>query len=534
MPTAVQLPGLPAFLDSSQNSDQILAAMLATIPPGLDISEGSFIWDALAPVALELATAAANAQQALARSFAETTFGAYLDLRVAEHGLTRLPAVAATGTLHVIGAPGTTIPDATVFSTASSTAVPAVLFQTVGAAVIPGGGAVDIPIRAVVAGALGNVSANAITFFATGIPGATSAANPAVTTGGLDTESDAALLSRYLIYVANPAAGGNAADYTNWALSVPGVGKVVVVPIASGAGTVALSIVDTNLAVPTQALVDAVQNYIAPPVIQSRNAAAFTLGGFGASIDATQTDAPLGAVKFVYNVSGDGTATLPTINTFLGQAGLWWARPTIKVDSVAGVTNVLELGIWNVTTAAWAKTTAAGSTDAHFLYHATALTTTFQPVIVPFFWNGTDTIELRVLRKTTDTATLLWLYQGVFRSQFSDRNGAGQAPIGAQVSVNAPSTLTINVAATLTIDTNYVTASVRAAATAAITAYLKSIVFAADRTVRYTRIANAILDTPGIVDYASLLISAGGGGGSTANIAISATQIPIIGTVTWS
>ncbi|GAW28517.1 hypothetical protein ULO1_27410, partial [Carboxydocella sp. ULO1] len=71
---------LPEYL-TDQNFETILQRMLDSLPDDLDKSEGSFIYDALSPAAIELALAAIWAQEVLRRGFASTTFGQYLDLR---------------------------------------------------------------------------------------------------------------------------------------------------------------------------------------------------------------------------------------------------------------------------------------------------------------------------------------------------------------------------------------------------------------------------------------------------------------------
>jgi Uncharacterized homolog of phage Mu protein gp47 len=119
------MANVPSFLED-QTYEAILQRMLDRLPSDLDKSEGSFVWDALSPAAIELALAAIWAQQVLERGFAQTTFGQYLDLRCEEHGITRRPAVKATGQVTFTGAPGTVIPAGTQVSTAGSEAAPAV------------------------------------------------------------------------------------------------------------------------------------------------------------------------------------------------------------------------------------------------------------------------------------------------------------------------------------------------------------------------------------------------------------------------
>jgi uncharacterized phage protein gp47/JayE len=119
-------------------------------------------------------------------------------------------------------------------------------------------------IQAVNGGVAGNVPAGAINIMVTTVSGVSSVTNETATTGGVDTEDDASLLARFYQRVRSPSAGGNKADYINWALEVQGVGGVSVIPVENGPGTVGVYIIDMNRNPANQTLVDAVQNYIAP------------------------------------------------------------------------------------------------------------------------------------------------------------------------------------------------------------------------------------------------------------------------------
>jgi uncharacterized phage protein gp47/JayE len=409
--------------------------------------------------------------------------------------------------------------------------VPAVVFATTEDATIPAGGTVDVPVQAVEPGASGNVAAGAIQLLVSPLPGVASVTNAQPTSGGLDQESDASLLARYLQRVRNPSAGGNKADYTAWALEVPGVGGVSVVPVRDGPGTVSIAIIDANKAPADQALVDAVQNYIAPPWVNVVEAETLTMGGNGVSVDNTQTDAIGSAVKMVYDAGGAGTLSESLLETVLQQPGIWQARLRVKVDSAAGTSDLLQVGVWNVPAGTWAKTSPSSGVDAVATFKASDLTTAFDDLhaAVEFYWNGTDQIQLQVTRLQADTATTVWVDEVTYRSMFSKDTGEGKAPIGARVSVQAAVAVVISVSATLVIAPGYNPDSVKAAVQQSIASYLRSLAFAPDNDVRYVRIGEAILDTPGVQDYQNLLVN-----GGTANVAIGDQEVAVLGTVTLS
>ncbi|AYO30797.1 hypothetical protein D2962_09405 [Biomaibacter acetigenes] len=519
---------LPDYL-TDQTEETIRQRMLDSLPSDLDKSEGSYIWDALSPAAIELALAAIWAQEVLRRGFASTTFGAYLRLRCEEHGITPHEAVKATGQVTFTGTPGTVIPVGTQVSTASNETSPAVFFETTAEVTIGDGGTAIVDIKAVEAGTSGNVAAGAIVMLAKPISGVTSVNNTVATTGGLDEEDDASLLARYLQRVRSPSAGGNKADYVNWAMEVPGVGGVSVIPVRDGPGTVSISIINTSKVPAEPELVDAVQNYIAPPWINEVEAETMTLGGYGTSIDTTLTDDTGDSVKMIYDAQDVGTITHANLQTILQQPGIWQARVRMKVDNIAGATDLLQIGVWNVSGATWAKTRPNGTVDAVITLKASDLATSFLDKIVEFYWNGQDQLELRITRFTTDTTTIVWVDRVAYRSTFSKDTGEGKAPVGARVTVEPATAVLINVSATLTIAPGYNADSVKAAVKDNIAAYIKSLAFTSDNDVRYVRIGQAILDTPGVTDYQNLTVN-----GGTANVTIGDQEVAVIGTVNLS
>jgi len=365
---------IPEFLEET-TQEQLIQQMLDALPDDFDKTEGGFNYDVVAACATILTQSAEWAKHILEIVFAQTSYGEHLEMRVGEHGIERLPATHATGQITVTAQPGT-LP---VFRAATPadpiTGAPSVEFETEEEVLVDVSGVASVPIRAVEAGAGGNVIAGAINVLATSLPGVASITNEEPTAGGADEESDEALLERYLLMVRTPSAGGNIADYVNWAREVPGVGGAAVVPVEGGSGTVTIALIGTDKLPASQAVVDAVQDYIAP----------------------------------------DGAL------------------------------------------------------------------------------------------------------------------GGGKAPIGASVSVEAATTLDVDVSATLVIANGYNASTVRSAAEAKIAAYLELIVFAADNDVKYSRIANAILDTDGVLDYSDLSVN-----GGTANIAVGAKVVAVPGAVNLS
>ena len=86
----------------------------------------------------------------------------------------------------------------------------------------------------------------------------------------------------------------------------------------------------------------------------------------------------------------------------------------------------------------------------------------------------------------------------------------------------------MDLALTVTALPGAVQSEVTAAIQAAVAAYLKSVAFRQDY-VSYAQIAAAILGAEGVEDFADLKVNNG-----TANVAIAARQVAVLGTVTVS
>lgn len=518
------IPYTPPDFLQNQDVDTIYNRMKENLPEDIDTEEGSFFWDVARPVAIEKAEMVEfQLNEVLKVCFPQWAYGEYLDLHAEMVGLQRRPAVPASGYVTVTGQPGTYLPAGTELATPAVGDQPSIIFRTKEALYLDESGTGTVEVEATTPGTIGNVAANTITLMVQPVPGITSITNPEPTTGGTEEEDDESLRMRYFQRVRAPSTGGNKADYINWALEVPGVGGVSVIPVRDGPGTVSVAIINTNKEPADQTLVDKVQNYIAPPWVNEVEAEAMALGGYGASIDDTGD-----SVKLVYDAQGEGTVTHAGLEGLLQQPGIWQARTRVKADDSTGETDLLQIGVWNVSATGWCKTKPGGTTDALIILKASDLATTFDDKIVEFYWNGQDQIELRITRLTTDTTTTVWVDRVVYRSTFSKSTGEGKAPVGARVTVEPATAVLINVSATLIIAPGYNADSVKAAVKDNIAAYIRSLAFSSDNDVRYVRIGQAILDTPGIIDYQNLTVN-----GGTANVTIGAQEVAVLGTVNF-
>lgn len=241
-----------------QTKAAVLQRMLDASPSDIDKREGSVTWDLLSPSAIEIAQAYIELNNVLNFGFAETTYGPYLDLCAAEYGLTRKPAVKSVGLLSFNGPNGTAIPVGTVASTGGSNPI---YFVTTEAATITTG-PVSVKAEAQSAGAAGNVPLSTITTLLGDLVGIVTVTNPAAFEGGADQESDSAFLARYLERARRPATSGNANQYRQWALEVPGVSDAKVYPVWSGPGTVKVVLLDADKTAPDSTVVSEAAAYI--------------------------------------------------------------------------------------------------------------------------------------------------------------------------------------------------------------------------------------------------------------------------------
>ena len=165
--------------------------------------------------------------QVLSMTRAATSTGADLDTWMADYGLTRLPAIAAAGSvtfsrftpsnaaLIPVGAEVRTADGTQSFAVIAVTTNPAWSAVQNGYTVAAGVASVSVPVIAITLGTAGNVQPDTITLLASAIPGIDQVSNPLAFVGGTNAETDAAFRARFVNYInsrslATPIAVGNA------------------------------------------------------------------------------------------------------------------------------------------------------------------------------------------------------------------------------------------------------------------------------------------------------------------------------------
>ena len=189
-------------------------------------------------LAAEVQSLLAQADWVLDQSFPQTAQGQYLDYHAETRALTRLPAARATGVLR-FSAPSAAVTDYEIEAGSVAMTTGGARFETTEKAVLrKGETSVDVPARAVEAGANGNAIAGAVHVMSVYPVGVTRCENPEAFSGGSDEESDEKLRERVLESYRRLPNGANAAFYEQEAMRFPNVATAKAVGRARGIGTV--------------------------------------------------------------------------------------------------------------------------------------------------------------------------------------------------------------------------------------------------------------------------------------------------------
>ena len=233
--------------------ESIMQRCLSRVPSNVDKREGSIIYDAIAPAAVELAILYSTFASEMSRAFPDTATGIDLTNKAKERGIFRLTATQAVRRATFTGPDGNMdIPIGSRFSGGSVNYV-ATARVTKGV----------YHVTAEEPGSIGNA------YFGNLLPidyiaGLASATLSEILIPGEDEEDDDTLRARYLESLNSESFGGNVTQYKEVVEKIPGVGAVKVFPVWNGGGTVKLVILDSEGKAPSDTLVNTVQTTIDP------------------------------------------------------------------------------------------------------------------------------------------------------------------------------------------------------------------------------------------------------------------------------
>lgn len=220
--------------------------ILDSIDDSLDKREGSVIYDATIYVAPKIAELYSYLDVFLSLAFADTSDGNYLTLRAAEFGVYRKLATQAVRKGVFRDSTGALMDIPLNIRFAYENATFFVLERiSVG----------EYKLISEQTGTDGNsVSGEIIPLQP--VTGLGSAMLTDVLISGIDEESDDSLKNRLRIRVQRQATSGNVYHYEQWALSVPNVGSVKVLPVWNGPNTVKVILVSNESTAVTQGTID--------------------------------------------------------------------------------------------------------------------------------------------------------------------------------------------------------------------------------------------------------------------------------------
>lgn len=229
--------------------EELLERMLAKVSSSVDKREGSIIYDATSPVAVELQNLYIHADWVKKMTSVSTSEGTYLDELVNDiRGMKRIQATKAV----VTGQFNMDVPIGNRFSGD-------VLNYTVIEKVSDGVFLLECETEGVV----GN------NYIGTLIPidyvdGLQTAEIIEISIPAVDTETDEELRARFYEAVSGGASDGNVAQYKKWIAENPDVSRGKVFPRWNGANTVKVSILNAENGVASDTLIDEFQEYLDP------------------------------------------------------------------------------------------------------------------------------------------------------------------------------------------------------------------------------------------------------------------------------
>lgn len=323
----------------------LMQRMLAKVPENMDKREGSIIYDAIAPVAIEFVKAYISLDAVLNESFADTQTREFLIRRVAERGLE--PRKATKAILKGVFTPATLELKMNVRFNCG-----ALNYRIVEK--IKNG---EYRLECESLGTVGNE------VFGKLIPieyiqGLQTAELTELLIPAEDDEDTEVLRKRYFDSFDKNAYGGNRADYIEKTNALNGVGCTKVTPVWNGGGTVLLTILNSEFNPASEELIKDVQDVIDP----SGDAAGLGIAPIGHVVTVkTATTIPINiTAKFLFsddfNFAGSKAYIEKAIQDYLLEQRKLWAESNYLVirtsqiearilTSVQGVLDIVDTKI---------------------------------------------------------------------------------------------------------------------------------------------------------------------------------------------
>ena len=291
--------------------DIIMQRMLKKIPNSFDKREGSVIYDALAPAAVELQNMYIELDNVLNETFADTQSRPYLIKRVAERGIKPKSSTFAIrqGEFNI---------NVPIGSRFSLNTLNYVTIEKISDGVFK--------LQCETEGNVGNIESGTLIPIEY-IDGLQTATLTDVLIPGEDEEETEKLRTRYFDSFDAQAFGGNIADYKNKTKSLDGVGGVKVKRAWNGGGTVKLVIIDSTYSVPSEELIDYVQEEIDPIGYQGEGVGLATIDHIVTVVGCGETSINI-QTKLTYEEGWNWDAVKPyveeVIDEYFGELSQSW------------------------------------------------------------------------------------------------------------------------------------------------------------------------------------------------------------------
>ncbi len=244
--------------------EEIYQQMLADFEGriGVDLSNSCDLAVRLYAVAAQIQALSAQTDWVEKQCFPQSAEGKYLDYHAQMRAITRRTAVHAVGTMRFsvneAASENLAVPKGTVCISTTG-----VHYETTQDGVLRAGQlTVDVPAKAVEAGANGNTTENTVIAMSVAPTGIVKCTNPTAFAGGEDAESDESLRARILDSYKRLPNGANAAFYESQAMLYPGVAAAKAVGRARGVGTVDVYVA-TTAGIPANELLQKIQKDLA-------------------------------------------------------------------------------------------------------------------------------------------------------------------------------------------------------------------------------------------------------------------------------
>lgn len=284
--------------------EQIMERMLARVPNNLDKREGSVIWDALAPAAMELESLYFVLQDFIKETFGDTASRPNLIRRASERGI--IPYRASKAILKGIFDVEVPLGSRYSLDDLNYTVTKFIQHNT-------GTGLYEYQIECETPGRDGGrKTGNLIPIDY--INGLGRAEITELLIPGQDEEETEKLRQRYFDSFNMKAYGGNISDYKLKVHEIEGVGAVKVTPVWNGGGTVLLTILDSDFNQASPTLIKKVQDTMDP-----------TKDARGLGV------APIG---HIVTVQGTSSVAINIHTSVTFEPNFTWALVKLKVEEV--------------------------------------------------------------------------------------------------------------------------------------------------------------------------------------------------------